>query len=121
MKELVTVYIPTFNRVELLKRAVNSVLRQTYKNIEVIIVDDASTDGTHNYLELISRKDNRVKYFIKQERSGACISRNIAIQNATGKYITGLDDDDYFLDTRIEDFVRQWEKIDINKTAFLYG
>ncbi|HBX1749785.1 TPA: glycosyltransferase, partial [Klebsiella pneumoniae] len=121
MKELVTVYIPTFNRVELLERAVNSVLRQTYENIEVIIVDDASTDDTHNYLELISRKDNRVKYFIKQERSGACISRNIAIQNATGKYITGLDDDDYFLDTRIEDFVRQWEKIDINKTAFLYG
>lgn len=121
MKELVTVYIPTFNRVELLERVVNSVLRQTYENIEVIIVDDASTDDTHNYLELISRKDNRVKYFIKQERSGACISRNIAIQNATGKYITGLDDDDYFLDTRIEDFVRQWEKIDINKTAFLYG
>ena len=53
---LVTVYIPTFNRVELLKRAVESVRQQTYSNLEIIIVDDCSKDGTHAYLEEIKKQ-----------------------------------------------------------------
>lgn len=107
---LVTVYIPTYNRVDLLKRAVESVLQQTYKNLEVIIVDDCSTDGTHAYLFEISKKDKRVHYFIKENNSGACTSRNIAINNAHGEFITGLDDDDYFLENRIELFVENRSK-----------
>ncbi|WP_160243650.1 glycosyltransferase [Acinetobacter indicus] len=106
---LVTVYIPTFNRVELLKRAVDSVRKQTYKNLEIIIVDDCSKDGTHEYLEEISKQDSRIQYFIKEKNSGACISRNIAIENAKGKFITGLDDDDYFMNNRIEEFVKNWD------------
>lgn len=104
---LVTVYIPTFNRVNLLKRAVDSVRKQTYKNLEIIIVDDCSKDGTHEYLEEISKQDSRIQYFIKQKNSGACVSRNIAIKNAKGEFITGLDDDDYFLKNRIELFVNK--------------
>lgn len=104
---LVTVYIPTFNRVELLKRAVESVRQQTYQNLEIIVVDDCSTDGTHEYLEEISKKDSRIQYFIKDKNSGACVSRNIAIDNASGEYITGLDDDDYFLEKRIENFINK--------------
>lgn len=102
---LVTVYIPTFNRVELLKRAVESVRQQTYQNLEIIIVDDCSTDGTHEYLEDISNQDSRIRFFLKEKNSGACVSRNIAIENARGEYITGLDDDDYFLENRIKLFV----------------
>lgn len=102
---LVTVYIPTFNRVELLKRAVQSVRQQTYQNLEIIIVDDCSNDGTHGYLEEVTKQDSRIRYFIKEKNSGACISRNIAIENAKGEYITGLDDDDYYLNYRIEEFV----------------
>ena len=103
---LVTVYIPTYNRVALLKRAVESVCNQTYQNLEIIIVDDCSTDGTQQYLVQLSEKDNRIRYFLKESNSGACISRNIAINNASGKYITGLDDDDYFLSNRISTFVK---------------
>lgn len=102
---LVTVYIPTFNRVELLKRAVESVRQQTYQNLEIIVVDDCSTDGTHEYLKDISNKDSRIRFFLKEKNSGACVSRNIAIKNANGEYITGLDDDDYFLLDRIQFFV----------------
>ncbi|WP_104494922.1 glycosyltransferase [Acinetobacter indicus] len=102
---LVTVYIPTYNRVDLLKRAVESVRNQTYSNLEIIIVDDCSTDNTHAYLKEISGLDQRIRYFIKEKNSGACVSRNIAIENALGEYITGLDDDDYFLENRIEDFI----------------
>lgn len=105
---LVTVYIPTFNRVELLKRAVKSVQDQTYKNLEIIIVDDCSIDGTYEYLEQIAKEDKRIRYFLKEKNSGACVSRNIAIENAKGEFITGLDDDDYFLKSRIEDFVENY-------------
>lgn len=102
---LVTVYIPTYNRVELLKRAVQSVQQQTYQNLEIIIVDDCSTDGTHDYLKTLSTEDSRVRCFLKEKNSGACVSRNIAIENASGEFITGLDDDDYFLENRIQDFL----------------
>lgn len=106
---LVTIYIPTFNRLDLLKRSLHSVLDQTYKNIEVIVVDDCSTDNTYEFLKEISEKDNRVRYFIKEKNSGACSSRNIAIKNATGKFITGLDDDDFFEENRIQSFINAWK------------
>lgn len=114
---LVTIYIPTFNRVELLKRAVNSVLTQTHKNIELIIVNDASTDDTESYLESLVKKDSRVRYFTNKESKKACYSRNLAINNATGEFITGLDDDDYFESNRIERFLSDWN----NKAMALYS
>lgn len=107
---LITIYIPTYNRVKLLQRAVNSVLNQTYKNIEIIIVDDCSIDGTHEYLRNISAIETRIRYFIKETNSGACVSRNIAIKNAKGEFITGLDDDDYFENNRLELFLNKWSK-----------
>lgn len=115
---LVTVYIPTYNRVELLKRAVDSVRNQTYKNLEIIIVDDCSKDGTHEYLEEIKKQDSRIRYFIKEKNSGACVSRNIAIKNAKGEFITGLDDDDYFLENRIKLFVN---KVLINSEVGIFS
>lgn len=115
---LVTVYIPTFNRLELLQRAVKSVQDQTYQNIEIIIVDDCSIDGTQDYLVQLAREDSRIRYFLKEKNSGACASRNIAINNANGKFITGLDDDDYFLNNRIKKFLEKWED---EKIVFLYS
>lgn len=106
----VTVYIPTYNRVKLLQRAVESVLNQDYKNIELIVTDDRSTDDTADYLMKISKVDTRVKYFINKENSGACVSRNKAIFTANGEFITGLDDDDFFLPNRISDFIISWDK-----------
>lgn len=108
MDPLITVYIPTFNRLELLKRAVSSVQNQTYKNFEIIIVDDNSSDGTQEFLEKMAREDSRIRFFLKDKNSGACISRNIAIDLAKGEFITGLDDDDYFLPQRLELFVDYW-------------
>ncbi|MBF8224472.1 glycosyltransferase [Halomonas sp. 328] len=101
---LVSVYLPTYNRLALLKRAVESVLCQTYKNIELIVVDDGSDDGTQEYLEDLSKNDGRVRVFYKSQfdkKKGAPASRNIAIINANGRYVTGLDDDDYFHKDRI--------------------
>lgn len=106
---LITVYIPTFNRVDLLRRAVDSVLNQDYTNIEIIIVDDHSEDETANYLHEISIKEPRVRYFINETNLGACACRNKAIAEARGEFITGLDDDDYFLPNRISSFVFEWK------------
>ena len=116
---LVTVYIPTFNRLELLQRAVKSVQEQTYQNLEIIIVDDCSTDSTQDYLVKLGKEDSRVRYFFKEKNSGACISRNIAIEHAKGEYITGLDDDDFFTKDRIEIFIKSKEKLE--KYVFLYS
>lgn len=98
---LVTVYMPTYNRAELLKRAVDSVLNQDYRNIELIVVDDNSTDSTHKYLASMAEEDSRFRYFINEKNSGACVSRNKAMGAANGEFITGIDDDDYFLPNHI--------------------
>jgi glycosyltransferase involved in cell wall biosynthesis len=103
---LVSIYIPTKNRLELLKRAIRSVKGQTYKNIELIVVDDASTDGTREYLKREMKLGN-LKAIFHNQSLGACAARNAAILCAQGEYVTGLDDDDYFEIKRIEEFINK--------------
>lgn len=107
--ELISIYIPTHNRIELLKKAINSVLEQTYTNWELIVVNDASTDNTEEYLKKISSSDSRIRYFTNETPKGACYSRNIAIKNSSGKYITGLDDDDVFTKDRLQVFINNYD------------
>jgi glycosyltransferase involved in cell wall biosynthesis len=98
---LVSAIIPTHNRADLLPRAIDSVLEQTWENIEVVVVDDASDDETQKVLEEYE-KESGVKVIRNEKSRGAAASRNIAIQNASGGYIAGLDDDDYWRPKRIE-------------------
>ncbi|MDI1360974.1 glycosyltransferase family 2 protein [Methylotenera sp.] len=105
----VSVYTPTKNRLEALAKAIDSVLNQTYQNVEMIVVNDGSTDGTAEYLEGRAKLDNRLKFFNKTVSEGAPIARNLAITNATGDFVTGLDDDDEFTPERIQAFVEYWE------------
>lgn len=100
--KLVSIYLPTHNRSSLLKRAISSVLEQTYDNLELIICDDCSSDDTWNVIKNFMEQDKRVIGLRNEVPMGACISRNKCIERATGEYITGLDDDDYFLTDRIE-------------------
>lgn len=105
----VTIYIPTKDRKDILSKAVDSVLSQTYRNIELIVVSDGSTDSTQDYLKEKSFQDDRLKFFIKTTSEGAPAARNLAIKNATGEFVTGLDDDDEFLPHRIQLFVDYWK------------
>lgn len=109
MENLVTVYIPTKNRLQLLRRAVNSVLSQTHREIELIVVSDGSDDGTCDYVNGL-REDISVKLIHNDQSVGACAARNQAIQVASGRFITGLDDDDIFLPNRLETFVLEWRQ-----------
>ncbi len=104
----VTVYIPTKNRRPVLAKAVDSVLSQNYKNLEVIVVSDGSTDDTETYLMQKSAEDQRLRFFIKEASEGAPAARNLAIKNATGDFVTGLDDDDEFLPDRLMLLVGYW-------------
>jgi len=97
------IYMPTHNRVELLKKAVNSVLAQTYQNFKLIIVDDASSDGTQEYLQSLS--DSRISYIRNDISQGACAARNKAITRLDTELVTGLDDDDSFLPHRLSDLL----------------
>jgi len=107
-KKLVSVYIPTHNRLKLLKRSVCSVITQTYENIQLIVVNDGSTDGTREYLDSLVESEPQVKVIHNKKPKGACHARNLAIKSADGFFVTGLDDDDFFLPERIEEFVADW-------------
>ncbi|MDX1533035.1 MAG: glycosyltransferase [Nitrosopumilaceae archaeon] len=104
----VTVYIPTYNRSNLLQRALASVQNQTYRNLDIIVIDDCSTDETAKIVTDISLEDKRVRLIQNESNSGACVSRNKAIVSAQGEFITGLDDDDFFLPQRIDNFLKTW-------------
>lgn len=106
---LVSVYIPTKNRPKLLKRAIDSVMKQTYKNIELVICSDGYDDETDKLVKKISQSYN-IKYLINNDSGGACSTRNKAILNCSGMFITGLDDDDVFTKERIDFFVNKWDE-----------
>ncbi|MDX2369987.1 MAG: glycosyltransferase [Colwellia sp.] len=99
---LVSVYITTKNRCVLLQRAIDSVVAQTWPNIEIIICDDGSEDGTDELIHKYTTQHDNIIYLKNDYSRGACFSRNRAIEKAQGLYITGLDDDDYFLPQRVE-------------------
>jgi glycosyltransferase involved in cell wall biosynthesis len=99
---LVSVVIPTYNRAELVERAVNSVLSQTYPDLEVIIVDDASTDDTRDRIKIIQQFDRRIQYFRHDNNRGAQAARNTGIQAAKGGYMAFLDSDNEWLPRKLE-------------------
>lgn len=106
--KLISVYITTHNRSNKLVRAVDSVLKQTYKNFEIIISDDGSTDDTKEVCEEFL-KFKHVKYIRNEIPMGANVARNNAIRIAEGEFITGLDDDDEFKEDRLEIFINNWD------------
>ena len=99
MNIVFSVVIPAYNRENEIVRAVKSVLNQSFRNFEIIVVDDGSSDGTMAAVKSI--QDNRVKY-IHQNNSGACVARNTGIANACGKYVSFLDSDDAWHSTMLE-------------------
>jgi glycosyltransferase involved in cell wall biosynthesis len=97
---LVSVILPTYNRSHLIRRAIKSVINQTYTDIEIIIVDDASDDNTEAVIETID--DKRVVYIRHNMNKGGAASRNTGIIKAQGKYIAFQDDDDEWINEKLE-------------------
>lgn len=93
-KPLVTIIIPVYNIEDYLSRCVHSVLNQTYQNLEILLVDDGSTDGSGRLCDELAKEDSRIKVFHK-ENGGSSSARNLAIEQARGAYLGFVDSDDY--------------------------
>ena len=96
-----SVVIPVFNSEKYIDRCLNSIINQTYKNIEIIIIDDGSSDRSYEICEKKSKKDKRIK-LIKQANKGVSFARNLGIEESKGDFIVFVDSDDYLEDTAIE-------------------
>ena len=113
MNQKISVIIPTFNRGNLIRNSIKSVLNQTYKNLEVIVVDDGSTDNTKDVVDKL--EDERIKYIKLEENKGGSNARNIGIQNSIGKYISFQDSDDIYYPDKLE---MQFKNIIYKKSNF---
>lgn len=118
MNAKVSVIIPFYNRLDLLFEAIESVLDQTYKNWELILIDDGSTDDIHELLEFIKR-DQRIIYK-RQDHKGVSSARNLGIKIASGDYIAFLDSDDLFLPEKLELQLRYMmeNEYDVSHTSY---
>lgn len=115
MENLVSIIMPSYNTGKYIAESIKSVLAQTYKNWELIIVDDCSTDNTDSVVA--NFKDERIIYLKNKKNSGAAISRNRALQEAKGKWIAFLDSDDLWLPQKLEKQISFMKK---NAYAFSY-
>lgn len=113
MKPLVSIIVPVYNGELYIKKCLDSILAQTYKNIEVIIINDGSTDGSINCLEKYS--DARIKFF-NIENQGVSVARNYGIYKSNGEYLLFIDVDDYVNEGIVEKLVNLVE----NDTTFVF-
>ena len=93
-KPLITVIVPIYNIEEYLPRCVRSIMAQTYGNLEILLVDDGSTDGTGQLCDRLGQEDSRIRVLHK-ENGGSSSARNLALETARGKYVGFVDSDDY--------------------------
>jgi glycosyltransferase involved in cell wall biosynthesis len=107
---LVSVCMSCYNAERYIEHAARSILNQTYKNIELLIFNDKSTDNSLSIIKRLQKEDDRVKIFNNKVNQGTYVNRNQAFQSAKGDYFTILDADDFALPQRIELQVRQLEK-----------
>jgi glycosyltransferase involved in cell wall biosynthesis len=102
MNDLVSILIPVYNREKLISETIECAINQTYKNVELVICDNASTDGTWGILENYAQKDPRIKIFRNEENVGPVLNWKKCLDNATGEYGKILWSDDLISETFIE-------------------
>ncbi len=117
MKDLVSIIMPTYRCGPFIAESIKSVQAQTYKNWELIVVDDCSGDGTIGVVQDIQKEDHRIHVFSNARNSGAAVSRNVALREAKGRWIAFLDSDDIWEPSKLE---KQIKFMEGNDYAFSY-
>ena len=115
----ISVIIPVYNREKTIKYCLDSVLTQTYKNLEVILVDDCSTDNSINIIN--SYNDSRIKLFTLDKNSGAQYCRNFGIKKASYDWIAFLDSDDEWLPDKLEKQVQILAEHEFNPYVLIHS
>lgn len=105
MADLVSIIVPVYNLEDYIENCLNSILNQTYSNIEILCIDDGSSDSSSEKIKSLAEKDNRIIYIYK-ENGGVSSARNSGLDNAKGEYIMFVDGDDYIHPQAVEIFVR---------------
>jgi len=118
-QDLVSVIIPCYNCSRYIHQTVNSILTQTYSNLECIIVDDGSTDNSKEVCEELINQDSRVRYLYK-ENHGVAAARNFGIRNAKGKWIQQLDSDDLLHQDKLRLHIEQLQSLDSSRNIIFY-
>lgn len=106
-EKLVSIIMPTYNRAHVIPRAIKSVLKQTYQNWELLIIDDGSADNTEQVIMAID--DSRICYVKLPENKGACYARNRGLERAKGEYIAFLDSDNVWMKNYLEERIKTLE------------
>ena len=120
---MVSIIMPVYNQEKYVKRAIESCLKQTYSNIELVIVNDGSTDNSAEIISKIAAKDDRIKFINRSENKGTSFTRAEGYRNSTGEYIYFLDPDDYLRDNKaIEIMERKLKEndVDIVRCDYMY-
>jgi len=111
-QDLISVIVPVYNVEQYLERCINSILKQTYSNLEIILVDDGATDSSGDMCDVFAKKDERVKV-IHKSNGGLSDARNEGMKIATGEYVAFIDSDDY-VDTH---YIEKLYKMCVNNQA----
>lgn len=98
--ELISIIVPNYNNEKYIKECLDSILKQTYKNIEVVVIDDASTDGSKSIIKAYADEHKNIKTIFNKQNQGVTKNRDIAIYEAKGEFITTLDGDDLYIDDK---------------------
>ena len=108
MDKKISIIVPAYNSEKTIKRCINSILHQTYRNFELVVVDDGSNDKTPQLLDDYALLDERIKV-IHKANGGVSSARNVGLENATGEYITFCDADDLLLEYALENYIKSFD------------
>ena len=117
---MISIVIPVYNRAYIIHRSLDSLLNQTYKDWECLIIDDYSSDNTKEIVDKYIQSDNRFVYYMNERTKGAQGARNTGVLKAHGEWVVMFDSDDYMLPTYLETVVKIAEK-QKNKVICCYG
>ena len=118
-KCLISIIVPVYNVESYLERCVNSIINQTYHNLEIILVDDGSPDGSGDLCDKLAKNDDRITVYHKKN-GGLSDARNYGVQNANGEYITFIDSDDFVAKDYIEHLYSMIQEFNADIAAALY-
>lgn len=123
-KELISVVIPTYKRFDVLSRAIDSALNQTYTNIEIIVIDDNKKDSQYRKKteEVMKKyeKNSKIRYLKNEKNLGGAETRNVGIKASKGEFIAFLDDDDEFVKDKIEKQLKYYKQLNSDKIGLIY-